>query len=143
MRLGKTDLINWLIFNPIPDGFFRATWLHITRNNKNWHNYTSPKEDPKLQTKIAKCAFVLTNNYFESGPKVLHQISRNAIGTKVAPLYACMHFYGSVWDRVSKKRRNCNYLFSLGIFMMHPSYRLFKKRNMRVSWKKWMFKWLH
>ena len=30
--------------------FFGATWLHITHNNKNWHNYTSPNEDPKLQT---------------------------------------------------------------------------------------------
>ena len=34
--------------------------------------------------------FVLTNNYFEFGQKVFHQISGTAIGTKFAPPYACI-----------------------------------------------------
>ena len=34
--------------------------------------------------------FVLTNNYFEFGPKTWHQIAGTAIGTKCAPPYACI-----------------------------------------------------
>ena len=34
--------------------------------------------------------FVLTNNYFEFGQKVFHQISGTAIGVKFAPPYACI-----------------------------------------------------
>ena len=41
-----------------------------------------------MLVKIAE--FVLTNNYFEFGQKVFHQISRTAIGTKFTPPYACI-----------------------------------------------------
>ena len=34
--------------------------------------------------------FVLTNNYFEFGQKVFHQISGTAIGTKFVPPYSCI-----------------------------------------------------
>ena len=34
--------------------------------------------------------FALTNNYFEFGQKVLHQISGIATGTEFAPPYACI-----------------------------------------------------
>ena len=41
-----------------------------------------------IPVKMAK--FFLTNTYFEFGQKVFHQISETAIGTKVAPPYACI-----------------------------------------------------
>ena len=41
-----------------------------------------------MPVKMAK--FFLTNTYFEFGQKVFHQISETAIGTKVAPPYACI-----------------------------------------------------
>ena len=39
---------------------------------------------------VKMAEFVLTNNYFEFGRKVFHQISGTAIGTKFAPSYACI-----------------------------------------------------
>ena len=41
-----------------------------------------------MLVKMAK--FVLTNNCFEFGQKVFHQISGTAIDTKFAPPYACI-----------------------------------------------------
>ena len=49
------------------------------------HNKKVPTD---MLVKIAE--FVLTNNYFEFGLKVFHQISRTAIGTKFTPPYACI-----------------------------------------------------
>ena len=41
--------------------------------------------------KLVKIAeFVLKNNYFQFSDKVYQQISGTAIGTKFAPLYACI-----------------------------------------------------
>ena len=39
---------------------------------------------------VKMAEFVLTNNYFEFGQKVFHQISGTAIGVKFAPPYACI-----------------------------------------------------
>ena len=37
---------------------------------------------------VKMAEFALTNNYFEFGQKIFHQISEAAIGTKFAPPYA-------------------------------------------------------
>ena len=39
---------------------------------------------------VKMAEFVLTNNYFEFGQKVFHQISGTAIGTK----FICVQYYG-------------------------------------------------
>ena len=39
---------------------------------------------------VKMAGFVLTNNYFEFGQKIFHQISGAAIGTKFAPPYGCI-----------------------------------------------------
>ena len=42
-------------------------------------------------SKLVKIAeFVLKNNYFQFSDKVYQQVSGTAIGTKFAPLYACI-----------------------------------------------------
>ena len=50
------------------------------------------RQNKKIPTGIlVKMAeFVLTNNYFEFGQKVFHQISGTAIGTK----FICVQYYG-------------------------------------------------
>ena len=50
------------------------------------------RQNKKIPTDmlVKMAEFVLTNNSFEFGQKVFHQISGTAIGTKFAPPYACI-----------------------------------------------------
>ena len=50
------------------------------------------RQNKKIPTDmlVKMAEFVLTNNYFEFGQKVFHQISGTAIGTKFAAPYACI-----------------------------------------------------
>ena len=90
------------------------------------------RQNKKIPTgmlvKIAE--FVLTNNYFEFGQRVFHQISGTAIGTKFTPPYACI--FMDKLRQVFLKRRNCSHLFGLGIYMMYSLYGVMVKTNFKI-----------
>ena len=75
-------------------------------------DYRQNKKKPTdMLVKMAE--FVLTNNYFEFGQKVFHQISDTAIDTKFTSPYACIFMDKFEVDFL--KTQNCNHLFGLGI----------------------------
>ena len=73
------------------------------------------RQNKKIPTGIlVKMAeFVLTNNYFEFGQKVFHQISGTAIGMKFAPPYVSI--FMDKFEADFLKRRNGSHLFGSGI----------------------------
>ena len=79
---------------------------------------------------VKMAEFVLTNNYFEFGQRVFHQISGTAIGTKFTPPYACI--FMDKLRQVFLKRRNCIHLFGLGIYMMYSLYGVMVKTNFKI-----------